>query len=139
MCSPWIVTIGITVLNSIRDIRKKEIFLLPTLMCLAAGVIYGIAAGEEPLLLMAASYLPGILLLMFSLLSGGQVGRGDALGVLMLGGWLKWESVFAAVCAGFLAAGITAAVLLIRKTNKKKELPFMPFLLAGEILTVVLL
>ena len=137
MCVEWITTIIMTGLNSVRDFRKREIFLVPTLLCGAAGLIFALVRQEDPLLLIMASYVPGLLMLLFSILSGGALGRGDAFAGLALGGWLTWEHVFMTVCTGFLGAGIWAGILLIRGKNGKKELPFVPFLLAGEILTLV--
>ncbi|MDI1461703.1 prepilin peptidase [Catellatospora sp. KI3] len=90
--------------------------------------------------------LAGVALLLgfglLSVVSGGQLGLGDAklAGVLgLLLGWYGWPLVLAGAVLGVLVNGLAAIVLLImRRVGWRGSLPMGPALLAGAWLAIVL-
>ena len=146
-----IVCLCLLGVNSIRDIRKREIFLVPTILVGVAGIarilwIYyaerraSVGAtdpnipvpGNAGMLLVAL--LPGIVLFLTAILSNGKVGGGDALVLLALGAWTEPEVPACTLAFALLMAPIAA---MFRKQKKDPEVPFIPFLLAGYMLALV--
>ena len=98
---------GLLIANTIQDIRKREIVLLPTLLVLAAGVILQIMApstkeaetGPWPLAL-----LPGAVLLLLSIAATGTIGFGDGLAACAAGIWCGPEQMFLALFFALLVS-----------------------------------
>lgn len=124
-----LVTGCLLLADAVWDIRKREILLLPTLLVLAGGVIRGIAAASHSELWILA-LLPGAVLLLLSLATSGKVGFGDGLAVCAAGIWCGFEQILLALFFALLLVPAAAGVLFLRK-RRPKELPFLPFLLAG--------
>ena len=131
-----ILILGMLGFNSVRDIRKREIFLLPTLFFGAAGCIYRIGFCGEYWQMLLPACLPGMLFLALSRMLPGQIGAGDAWVVLSLGAWMPSEELLAMVCVSLFAAAVAAGILFLRK-KRTKTLPFVPFLLLGRILMIL--
>lgn len=138
MCFESIVTVALSGVNSIRDLKRREIFLLPTLILTAAGIIYRFVILQDSLPEVAASLLPGLCFLALAFLLKGQIGGGDAFAILSLGAWNSSDLTLLALCAGLLASTVVSIVLLARG-SRRKEIPFLPCLLAGEILVLFVL
>jgi leader peptidase (prepilin peptidase)/N-methyltransferase len=86
---------------------------------------------------MAAFYL--LLILVYP----AGMGLGDAKLALSLGtalGWFGWVVTVLGTAAGFLLAGLFAAVALaLRRVSRKTRIPHGPFMLLGALATVLLL
>jgi len=85
------------------------------------------------------SAIPGFVLVLISLASSGKVGIGDGLIIipfgLMLGFWDSTTSIILAM----IFSGLVAMFLLItKKKSGSYELPFLPFLLCGLVLTLLI-
>lgn len=126
-----IVTILTAGINSVQDIRKKEIFLIPTSISFMAGIIYSMLRDISVLAVMA-SVFPGFIVLAISLLFKGQVGLGDAAVVLSIGIWNGLFFTFFILISALTAASAVGGIFFLRGI-KNKELPFVPFLFAGCI------
>ena len=143
------VTGSLLIANAVRDIRKREILLLPTILVLTGGVIRGaVSAGPEMwecLPSLFSSLLPGGVLLLLSVASSGKIGFGDGLTVCAAGIWCGPGSILLSLFLALLmvpaAAGVLWAASGVRHRQKKPsgEFPFIPFLLAGFILSQILL
>lgn len=130
------ITAALLAANSISDLRRKEILLLPTLLAWAAGIVAALRApgGIIPLLL---SLLPGLCLMGISAASGGRIGMGDALVVCAAGTWTGAGRVCFSLFAALMS--VPAAALLLRKRGRRiKEMPFIPFLCAGYLVSLLL-
>lgn len=123
------VITGLLIVNSVTDIRKREILLLPTLLVLAGGVIRNRAA--------FTTLLPGIVLLLLSAAAPGKIGFGDGLAVCAAGVWCGTERILIILFFGLLAVPAAAGILHIRK-QRVRELPFIPFLLLGFLVERIL-
>ncbi|MCF0146016.1 MAG: prepilin peptidase [Eubacterium sp.] len=130
------VTLGILILNSIWDIRKREIFLFPTIVVLAAGILWQIVYRQESIAVILFSFFPGLLLLTASLLTKGKLGVGDALAALAVGAWNGAIHTTTALLFSFVISLISAAILWI-SGKEKHTLPFIPFFLGGYLITLL--
>lgn len=114
---------------AIYDIKWKKI---PAIVVGASGVLSLIyfAVGKHPDLYSAViCMLPGMVLLLLSLLTGEKIGYGDGAAVLALGFWTGGLFCMVAVCIGIMLSGIYSLCRIIRKN--KEPIPFIPFLLAA--------
>ncbi|MCH5270579.1 MAG: prepilin peptidase [Lachnospiraceae bacterium] len=136
--------ISILGIGSYFDIRWKRI---PTAL-LGAGTIWAIlcvilqvlqkGAGEA---MMAAflSVLPGVGLLLLSLLTEKKVGSGDGLILILLGLFEGVERAVPVFCLGlFLQSLLAVGLLIFKKADKQTCIPFLPFLLISRLLILFL-
>ncbi|HSI92407.1 MAG TPA: A24 family peptidase [Jiangellaceae bacterium] len=79
--------------------------------------------------------------LVLALLRPGELGLGDvklaaSLGLLL--GWIGWGQVLLGAFAAFLLGGLySVGLLLTGRANRRSQIPFGPFMLAGALITVV--
>ncbi len=118
--------------DSLNDFKNKEIFLLLTIIGAAEGTLMKLIIPETDLLLIAVSFLPGVLLLAVSAVSRGQTGAGDALVFFMTGAWTG-PGVWRILLSAFFGAAFFGGILWLMK-RKNEEFPFVPFILAGFLL-----
>lgn len=87
---------------------------------------------------LAASFGAGLFFLVVALLYPAGLGMGDVKLALFLGAALGW-AVVTALLIGTLAAGLVAAVLLVRQgaSARKRAIPLGPFLAAGAIFVLL--
>ncbi len=129
---------GLLIANTIWDIRKREILLLPTFLVLAGGLIWNGAAAEEGLLFRGLAILPGVILILLSIVTDGKIGFGDGLCVCAAGSWCGAEYMLVTLFFALLLVP-TAAVLMHLRKKPVRELPFLPFLLTGFFLAQLVL
>ncbi|MCR5269025.1 MAG: prepilin peptidase [Lachnospiraceae bacterium] len=140
----WVLT-GLALillgLCTYTDVRKREIPVLFLLLFLLLSFFYRGAFGKwwmgfwELLL----RFLSGGILLLVHALKKKWLGLGDALLVLVCGYMTGAQMILATVCAAFLSSGLCALLLLL--TGKRKSgdtLPFVPFLLLGFIIAIIM-
>lgn len=136
MCIGSVVTIVMLGINSVQDLRKREILLMPTVLTFIAGLTYSALNGRTVFWILADMF-PGAAVLALSLLFKGQIGMGDAIVVLSAGAWNDMFSTFFILTSALAAAAAVGGVCLMRRQNRK-ELPFIPFLLAGCFVELLL-
>ena len=119
--------------SSFLDIRKRKISIPVTLLFGLAGVVYSVRTGRT----MTDYLIPlgiGILILVGSVLTRGQVGMGDGWMFLALGCMLRMECYIQMACIGMLlAAAYSGVLMLVFRKNRKTEIPLVPFLLLGYV------
>ena len=129
--------LAVLVPNAIRDLRRHEIFPRYTLLLGGAGALCRLLWFGDTLPSVIGGLLPGLVLFSFAVASRGGIGAGDGLAVSALGTWTSlWEALLA-VTFGLGLLGFSAIALSLAG-RRKKEYPFVPFLLAGQILTWIL-
>ncbi len=132
MCFYDTVILGLVAINSIQDIRKREILLLPTLFIAVLGIVIKVVTGESILNILVA-FAPGAFLILCALLTRGRVGLGDGIVLTAAGAWKSLEFILHALVYGLFAAAIAAIVCIIRG---KKDFPFVPFLAVGFVVAI---
>ena len=125
----WI-TLAVLSVNSIQDLRKREILLFPTAAAGAAGIYWQMLEVHRQVPILFCDMLPGLLLICLSRATRGKLGAGDGLLVWTVGIWLGFFEILGILVWGFLLAGGAAILIVILKSGKR-EIPFIPFLLAA--------
>lgn len=148
----YYVAIGSLLLwNSVQDIRKQAlcnwglllgagvVLLLFGADCLCSGTAADLLLSEGDIpWKRLLGILPGIGVLGLSVVLRGGIGVGDGYLLCISGMALGIERNTALFFYGLLLAGVTAAVLLaLRRVKRNTKLPFVPFLFAGFLLTVL--
>ena len=121
--------------ESILDLREKRISLLA-----AAGyALYVLAASEPEISDMASrgyALLGGGAAVLFSLISRGGFGMGDAIVICTLALMYPADRLLMMTAAAFMICGLfTVVLLLFRKSERGYSLPFVPFLMLGFLYT----
>ena len=124
---------SLLLLNTLWDIRKREILLTPTLAILMGGVIRSVLAGSGGDMQWLPALMPGVFLLLVSIAADGKVGFGDGLVVCAAGLWGGAVSTLIMLVLAFSLVPAAAGLMRLMK-RQVRELPFMPFLLAGFLL-----
>lgn len=123
------------VVEAIKDIKEKKIYLavvlveLPVLM----GAQYWMGKGGVAIWI--ASVGIGAFFYLISVITRGQIGKGDALVFCMTGAGVGlYDNLLLIYVAFFLA--FLAAVFLwaVRGVNKKYSIPLTPFILSAYLL-----
>ncbi len=127
-------------LNTVSDVRKRRIWWPGCAAGALAGLLVRLSGGTSGLIAaLFPGLLPGLLMTGFALIAEQEVGLGDGLVLLACGTMTDPERVFGMVFAALCLAGIYGLFLLLfRKKDRKESFPFIPFLLAGMILTIIL-
>ena len=128
---------SLLLVNAVWDLRKKEILTVPTLLVLAAGIAWMFLTCMDGNVLWMTALLPGISLMLFSILTAGRVGFGDGLVLCAAGIWCGTESILLSLFFALFAVPAAAGILRIRR-HTVRELPFVPFLTAGFFLERIL-
>jgi leader peptidase (prepilin peptidase)/N-methyltransferase len=82
--------------------------------------------------------LVGICAIGISIISDGQIGRGDGYVIASLGLVLGFRGSLVVVCISSMVMCIIAVIMLIfKKGNRKTKLPFIPALFAGYVIFVI--
>ncbi len=118
-------------INSYFDIRKGEVSLFAAAAYMALSVLY-LFLHRQRLALLLAGILPGLLLLCIGKLSGGALGMGDGLIVLVAGLYMGIWKALEFITVAVLLAAVWAGILMFgKKRGGKASFPFVPFLLAA--------
>ena len=136
MCVGELALLLITGINGIWDVRKKEIFLIPTVIAGIGGVFFSILSGESCVEVLTA-FFPGLIVLAAAAFSEGGIGAGDAVVVLAIGAWEGVISTFIVLAISLMLAFV-AAMLCFLTGRRQKEMPFVPFLFAAGVLHMFL-
>lgn len=113
-----------------EDIREKQVsFKTIMIFGLLALVCRIVAEREQAMGEMICDLIPGMFLLVLSVVSKESIGLGDGMAVAVLGLWIGGIKAFLTLCIAWTLAGVFAAMHLMRK--RKEPIPFIPFLLLG--------
>ena len=148
----YIVTGILFLWNSVQDIKRKSlsdkglladagvILLLFIADGLCSGIVAEVLLSEGKLPWQKLwGVIPGVFVLVLSCVLGGKIGKGDGYLLCISGLALGFAQNLAVLFYGLLFAGAAAAVLLLlRKVKRDTKLPFVPFLTAAYLLTVLM-
>ena len=124
--------------NSITDIRMRRILPRTTILAGAAGLLRCVLTepwlSRGDLLITAAlSLLPGSVLLLIHRTTDDRIGSGDGMVVCSLG---VWTGIVPAACSVLAALFLVLVYVIVMNLfgHRIKEVPFVPFILAGYVL-----
>lgn len=130
-------TIVITIfliLSTLIDLRKKEVNISLCISVALVGLIYEIFISKTDILSIILGILPGIFLMLTSIVTNEEIGKGDAAILSTIGIFLGLKkTILVLIYALFSTIIIGGILLLIRKKNKKYKIPFIPFILFSYI------
>lgn len=137
----WILNILLGVLLGISawiDIRKKIVSDKILVLSFCLGIVVFLIFQPFTILWAAGGTLIGMLVMGISKLTKGQIGMGDGkllcVTGIYLGVYKNLELFFTAL---LLASIWGIIVLMIRKADRKTELPFVPFLMMAYVVMTV--
>ena len=120
-------------INSWKDIRTREVSLLTIGIFGIVGMVRTCFWGTVSLDLVWTACM-GAAVIGLSIISDGAVGMGDGFLLLALGTVLTFEELLTAFLLGLFCCSLWGIlVLLMPGSGKKKELPFVPFLMLGYV------
>lgn len=123
----------------IWDIEKRTIpDALVVSGMLTAFVCSFINSGITILSALSGGFIAGGVFLFISLVTRNGVGLGDAKLLGCVGMFLGLEKVLAAMLFSVILSGITGiAFLLISPRNRKKTIPYAPFITLGAVISLI--
>lgn len=133
------IVIGIMLLFAgIADIKSLSISRRFILIFLAICLATVFTGQSQSLMSALLGTLVGICALGISIISDGQIGRGDGYVIASLGLVLGFRGSLVVVCISSMVMCIIAVIMLIfKKGNRKTKLPFIPALFAGYAIFVI--
>lgn len=121
---------------SLWDHKTKKLPMMPILCLLAAGLVSVCMKETDHLQDAFLGVGIGIFFCGIAKLTGGSIGMGDGLLTLLTGLYMGGVFTFLCLCFSFLFSALAALYLInFQKKGKKDSLPFVPFMLAGYIMT----
>lgn len=131
----YILTGAALGLCSVTDLKWHRVYKGAAAGYLILAIAGHMAGGTASWAEMAAGVIPGLLFLAVSWASRESLGYGDSLLLAVCGVSLGfWPCIWTAFTA-FFWAGVWALFLFwFRKQNRRKEFPFVPFLLLGFVI-----
>lgn len=123
------IVLGILLgIQAFIDWKWKEIPLWLSLMGIAGGVVFCIQE-ERAWASVLIACIPGVISLIFSMITHEVIGYGDGILFFMLAFYLSLEEIFSIGMVAFSVAGVVALILLVVFHKKGKErIAFIPFL-----------
>lgn len=126
--------LGMLGICSLEDIRRKEIECMKVLLFGVIGVSLHLYLGQVSVYDMLLGAGMGIIVMLCSLLSGGMIGMGDGLVIMVTGIFLGARKNMQMLCCGLIIAAIISLFLMVcRKKKKHESIPLMPCLLLAYI------
>lgn len=132
------ILLGTLGFHSIEDIKRKQITLMITLFSAVLGLMCHIVYQNQSIYSMLAGVASGILVLTFGILSGGKIGMGDGVILMLTGLYLGAEKNMALMMVSFaLAAAWAGIAIVVLHHDKKDRIPFVPFLFLAYLIIML--
>ena len=122
-----IVLLIYLILCTISDIRYKKISLIQSLCFFIIGILFQIYFGSLSFHTVI-SLIPGIFLILLSMVSSGQLGPGDGIMVTICGLYLGFIEIPAIILISCFVVIIYAIILGFIRKKRIKAVPYAPFL-----------
>jgi len=117
------------------DIKERKISLIPCIIGTASGIITGMLTGMGIRDLLFG-LIPGLAVIVISILLKGTIGTGDGVILTMLGSFLGlWRTVTVLFTALMISMIVALVLLMLKKVSGKTEFPFVPFICAGFVVS----
>lgn len=131
----WLLTGGVLLICSITDLRYRRVYRAAIGGYLLMAFLGHILGHTLVFAELAAGLLPGAFCLLVSCLSRQSLGYGDSALAVVCGISLGIWPCMAVLFTAFFLSGLWAAGLLVlRRAERKRELPFVPFLFLGVLI-----
>lgn len=123
--------IGMLVVCSVEDLRRREMHLLFLMLFGIAGMVLHMVFRTYSIYEIVGGMLIGLALIGISIVSHGKIGRGDGVLMMVTGIYLGfWNNLLLLWCATCLT-GLFGIGMFFVRGRRNIELPFAPFVLAA--------
>lgn len=133
-----LVVLGILGWFSIQDIKKKSVSMWQMILAFVVGAVIAVtnkAGGWNTF----AGILLGLAAYIAACISKEQIGKGDAVMLMVTGVFLGGRGNLELLFIGLLLAAVYAAWLLIaRHTGRRQSFAFIPFMAAAQLIRILL-
>lgn len=117
-----------------QDWKEKEINVFLLLVAAFAGIALQAGVQKESILNVLPGVFVGIVVLLLAWLTGGSVGLGDGLMLIVTGIYLKfWGNINLLMMALAMAGGVALFMIAVKKKGRNYRLPFVPFMLVAYL------
>lgn len=125
-----VIVLGLLGLCSLEDIRYKRLTIIYILVFGIGGVILHLFAPVCSIYSILCGMLLGGAIMLISMVTGGSVGMGDGILLVVTGVYLGGYGNLELLMIGLLLSALWSLGLLVLKRKKRKEeIAFVPFLL----------
>lgn len=120
---------------SVYDIQTRKVPRWLLGVGMAAAIFLKCFYKNSSIFLVSVGIAIGIVFCMISKVTGETLGMGDSYLITILGGFVgAWNLLYILAYAFLFSAIYSAIVLVMRKFNRKIQIPFIPFLMAAYVL-----
>lgn len=127
----WMTT-AVMLICAGTDLYNRKVYRWIVLLYLTMAAMGRLATGTDgDLQVLAVDLLPGFFCLLLAWATRQEIGYGDVMLILGCGLSVGWSACMEMVVSALFLAGVVALLMLIRHRGRKKELSFVPFLLAA--------
>ncbi|NLL93709.1 MAG: hypothetical protein GX225_06220 [Clostridiales bacterium] len=135
---PILILLIYLILCTYTDIKTSTISLMLSAIVACLLIICNILICHSSLLQLIISLIPGIFLLIISLVSHGALGIGDGVIILIVGLGMNFSSCTFVLFLSLFLSTIFSFIIFIKKRNLKSSFPLAPFILCGYTLTLLI-
>lgn len=129
----WVVLLSVLIPAALRDLFEKQVRIFICLAGFLAGVVVRlVGVGDD----FTAFYgiIPGMVLLLSSVISKEAIGYADGLVMIAIGITTGLEAGLSILLYSLVLSSLVSLILLATKKAKRTtELPFVPFILIAVI------
>ena len=116
----------------VEDLHTKQVSSLPILVLAVIGCVLSVISGDWGSWNVLLRFLPGGAMLLLAWMTKESIGYGDAWILLCMGCFMtEIQMMNLCVIALSLSGFFALFLLLVRRKSRKTQIPFVPFLLAG--------
>lgn len=129
----------ILAIASLFDIKNKKVPVVYINGCLALALVIAIVSKNADIINIVIGIIPGIVVFIISNVLEGVIGKADGLVIVMIGLLLGIKELCLILMLSFAIAAVVSVVLIgVFRKGRDTTLPFIPFLLAGQIIAVAI-
>ena len=129
----WMTT-AVMLICAGTDLCNRKVYRWIVLLYLMVAAMGRLSTGtDSDIQVLAVDLLPGLFCLLMAWATRQGIGYGDAMLILGCGLSGGWSACMEMVVSALFLAGVVALLMLIRHRGRKKDLPFVPFLLAAWV------
>lgn len=134
-----VISLPVLISGAIMDYKYRKVYIMPFIVAAVCGIIINVAIYRRGLENYALGMALSVLLIVICLITKNIMGLGDALAMLMTACIFNSKSMLIIVLLSFLimsVVGITGTIM--KKMKLTTKLPFVPFLLMGEVVFLII-
>ncbi len=138
MIGKWIVLIFLFV-GMLWDIKKKAVPKIYLVVWAIGAITYLILeiTSNKNIGSIFLAVIPGVVVLILSLITGEQIGLGDGLILLCVGCFQGMKDVLCMLFFSFVILTVVLILLLVmRRVGRTSRVPFVPFMFLGQLMVM---